>query len=146
MSINPFAHCEYKLAKISNGSTPYSDYNIEPMDFLKMFKNNSVDIVISDAPCNTTFLKDYYENSGFALKRGWQNNYYSLLKKEVSRIVKDNGYVISVGYNSNGIGKSNGFSVTDITIMYGVPHDLYVMIERKKSVADFSMQHKHLHY
>ena len=133
-SIDPFANNDYKLAKINNGSTANAEYNIEAMNFLKIFDNNSIDILIYGAPYNTTFLKKYYEKSGFDLQRGWQNTYYSSLKREVFRIVKNDGYVISIGYNSNGIGKSYGFSITDLTIMYGAPHDLYIMKEKKVAI------------
>jgi hypothetical protein PPSC2_p0296 len=40
-------------------------------------------------------------------------------KKEFFRIVKKGGKVISFGWNSGGIGKSNGFKITKILL---VPH------------------------
>ena len=54
-------------------------------------------------------------------------------KKQISRIVKYNGVVITCGWNSGGIGKKYGFEIEEILL---VPHggwhnDTIVVVERK---------------
>lgn len=70
---------------------------------------------------------------------GWENEirlqsfYGSNQKKEIARITKKGVYVITCGWNSGGIGKSNGFEIVEILL---VPHggwhnDTIVTVERK---------------
>jgi len=48
-----------------------------------------------------------------------RSNWWTKHKKEITRILKPNGKVISFGWNSGGIGKTNGFEITYILL---VPH------------------------
>ena len=57
-----------------------------------------------------------------------------LHKKEISRILKTGGKVITFGWNSGGIGKTNGFEISRILL---VPHggwhnDTICTVEIKK--------------
>ena len=62
-----------------------------------------------------------------------QSSYWGNQKKEISRIVKQDGIVITCGWNSGGIGKSNGFEIIEILL---VPHggwhnDTIITVEKK---------------
>lgn len=62
-----------------------------------------------------------------------QSSFYGDRKKEVARIVKQGGIVISCCWNSGGIGKTLGFEIAEILL---VPHggnhnDTIVTVERK---------------
>lgn len=62
-----------------------------------------------------------------------QSSFWSNQKKEIARIVKTGGKVISFGWNSGGIGKKLGFEIERILL---VPHgghhnDTIVTVERK---------------
>ena len=46
-------------------------------------------------------------------------NYWSECKKEIARICKKEGIVISFGWNSMGIGKNRGFNMIKVLL---VPH------------------------
>ena len=61
-----------------------------------------------------------------------QASFWSALKKEIARIVKPNGIVISFAWNSNGIGKTNGFQQEEILLVaHGSNHnDTIVVVER----------------
>ena len=55
------------------------------------------------------------------------------MKKAISRIVHKGGIVISCGWNSGGIGRSNGFELEEVLL---VPHggwhnDTIVTVDRK---------------
>lgn len=62
-----------------------------------------------------------------------QSSFWSNQKKEIARIVKKGGKVITFGWNSGGIGKSYGFEITKILL---VPHggwhnDTICVVEEK---------------
>jgi 16S rRNA G966 N2-methylase RsmD len=51
MSIDPFANTN-RIAKITNDLDPEvgADYNMDAIDFLKQFEDNSIDLVLFDPP------------------------------------------------------------------------------------------------
>jgi len=55
------------------------------------------------------------------------------LKKEIARIIKNDGIVISFAWNSNGIGKTKGFEIIEILMVsHGGNHnDTICTVERK---------------
>jgi hypothetical protein len=62
-----------------------------------------------------------------------QASFWGNLKKEIDRIVKVGGKVITCGWNSGGIGKTKGFEIIEILL---VPHggwhnDTIVTVEIK---------------
>ena len=59
------------------------------------------------------------------------------LKKEIARITKPNGIVISFGWNTNGIGKTKGFEIIEImTVAHGGQHnDTICTVEIKRNTS-----------
>lgn len=119
--IDPFAN-KNKIATITNDLNPEydTDYHMDALDFLKMFEDNSVDGVLYDPPYSPRQVAECYHNFGY--ETNWnttQSSFWSNHKKEISRIVKDGGKVITFGWNSGGIGIKYGFEVTHILM---VPH------------------------
>lgn len=62
-----------------------------------------------------------------------QASFWSNMKKEISRIVKPDGYVLCFGWNSQGIGKTRGFIMEEILLVaHGGNHnDTICTAERK---------------
>lgn len=62
-----------------------------------------------------------------------QASYWGNQKKEISRIVKVGGYVMTFGWNSGGIGKTKGFEIVEILMVAhgGWHNDTIVTIEKK---------------
>ncbi|MEQ9716120.1 MAG: hypothetical protein ABGF52_11385, partial [Candidatus Asgardarchaeum sp.] len=54
-------------------------------------------------------------------------------REGISRVIKDNGIVISCGWNSNGVGKTRGFEIVEILLVPhgGIHNDTIVTVERK---------------
>lgn len=134
--IDPFAN-NCKLATITNDLNPEFDtnYHLDALDFLKMFDDNSIDGVLYDPPYSTRQISECYKSVGMPVNNETtQSTFWSRHKKEISRIVKPNGKVISFGWNSGGIGKSNGFEVVRILLVYhGGPHnDTICTVDVKK--------------
>lgn len=107
---------------ISNDlDTQYNtDYHLDATDFLKIIPSDSVDLVLYDPPYSPRQVSEVYKKLDMSVNmQTTQSSYWSKQKKEISRIVKKNGRVITFGWNSGGIGKSNGFIIEEILL---VPH------------------------
>ncbi len=134
--IDPFAN-KNKIATITNDIDPQfgTDYNMDAIDFLKIFADNSVDMVLYDPPFSPRQVSECYKRFGRTVNmQTTQASYWSAQKKEISRITKCGGIAITCGWNSGGIGKKYGFSIMEILL---VPHggwhnDTIVVVERKK--------------
>jgi hypothetical protein len=119
--IDPFAN-KNKIATITNDlNTEFdTDYHLDALDFLKTFDDNSVDGVLYDPPYSPRQISECYNHVGIATtNETTQSSYWSNQKKQIARIVKSGGKVISFGWNSGGIGDKYGFNITRILL---VPH------------------------
>lgn len=119
--IDPFANSN-KIASITNDlNTEYdTDYHLDALDFLKQFGSSSVDGVLYDPPYSPRQVSECYKGVGYAVtNETTRASFWSNQKKEISRIVKPGGKVITFGWNSGGIGVSYGFEIQRILL---VPH------------------------
>lgn len=119
--IDPFAN-RNKLASVTNDlSTEFdTDYHLDAFDFLKLFDDNSVDGVLYDPPYSPRQVSECYSNVGYNVT--WDTtkaSFWGNHKREISRIVKIGGKVITFGWNSGGIGYKYGFEIQKILL---VPH------------------------
>jgi DNA modification methylase len=115
------------------------NYNLDAEDFLKTFENKSVDMLLFDPPYSGRQVSECYKklektitmhdtNSGFLTK----------FKKEISRVVKEDGIVVTCGWNSNGIGKKYGFEIIEILMVaHGSSHNDTIVTIEKKSKSIF---------
>lgn len=119
--IDPFAN-RSRLAKVTNDLNPDfdTDYHLDALDFLRMFEDSSVDGVLYDPPYSPRQIAECYESIGeSATQETTQASFWGNQKREISRIVKPGGKVISFGWNSGGIGNQYGFSLVRVLL---VPH------------------------
>ena len=119
--VDPFAN-ESRFGTITNDlNTKYdTDYHLDALDFLKQFDDESVDMVLYDAPYSPRQVKECYDSIGIPVtanetKASWRSKHLD----EIARILKPNGICISFGWNTNGVGKKRGFEIIEILI---VPH------------------------
>ena len=133
--VDPFAN-KNKIATITNDLDEQynTDYHMDAMDFLRMFEDNSVDMVLYDPPYSPRQVSECYKKLGKTVNmKTTQASYWSNQKKEIGRILKPNGIVITCGWNSGGIGKKYGMEIQEILL---VPHggwhnDTIVTVEKK---------------
>ena len=140
--IDPFAN-RNKLATITNDlSLEFdTDYHMDALDFMKMFDNDSVDGVLYDPPYSPRQVSECYNNVGYNVT--WDTtkaSFWGNHKREISRIVKIGGKVITFGWNSGGIGYKYGFEIERILL---VPHggwhnDTICTVEVKTHEGDLS--------
>lgn len=135
VSIDPFSNgC--RIANITNDLDPDcdADYHLDALDFLKLFEDESVDMVLYDPPYSPRQVSECYKKLGKTVNmQTTQASYWANHKNEIGRIVKPGGVVITCGWNSGGIGMKYGFSIEEILL---VPHggwhnDTIVTVERK---------------
>lgn len=134
--IDPFAN-KNKIATITNDLNPEYDttYHMDALEFLKMFDDNSVDGVLYDPPYSPRQVSECYKHVGYNVtQETTRASFWGNHKKEISRIVKKGGKVITFGWNSGGIGMKYGFEIQHILL---VPHggwhnDTICTVEIKK--------------
>ena len=134
-SVDPFAN-KNRIAKITNDLDPEmgTDYCMDALDFLKQFDDNSMDFVLYDPPYSPRQVSECYKKMGRTVNmQTTQSSFWGNLKKEISRITKPDGIVISFGWNTNGIGKTKNFEILEIlTVAHGGQHnDTLCTVERK---------------
>lgn len=139
--IDPFAN-RNKIATVTNDlSMEYdTDYHLDALDFMKLFGDNSVDGVLYDPPYSPRQVSECYNDVGYNVT--WDTtkaSFWGNHKREISRIVKIGGKVITFGWNSGGIGYKYGFEIERILL---VPHggwhnDTICTVEVKTHEGDY---------
>ena len=136
MIIDPFAN-NSKIATITNDLNPdfNTDFHMDALDFLKMFSNESVDVVLYDPPYSPRQVSESYKNIGKEVtaldtSANWRKKHLD----EIQRILKPNGIAICFGWNTNGVGKTRGFEMVEVLIVaHGGSHnDTLCTVEIKK--------------
>lgn len=125
-----------RLNLITNDIDPQyeTDYSLDALDFLKIFSDESVDLVLYDPPYSPRQVSEVYKKLDMSVNmQTTQASYWGNQKKEISRIVKKGGYVLTFGWNSGGIGKTKGFEIVEILMVAhgGWHNDTIVTVEKK---------------
>ena len=133
---DPFAN-ENKFGTITNDLDKQydTDYHLDALDFLRMFDNEAVDVVLFDPPYSPRQVAECYKSLGQTVNmQTTQASYWSKLKAEIGRIVKPGGTVITCAWNSGGIGSKYGFEITEILLVAhgGWHNDTIVTVEKKR--------------
>ena len=132
--LDPFAHRPSDYGAITNDLNPQSkvQFHLDALDFLRLYEDESVDLVLFDPPYSPRQLKECYDNIGQSL-HDTKSSVWSNWKKEIMRIVKPGGGVLSFGWNTVGIGKTRGFEIKHILIVShgGMHNDTLCMFEEK---------------
>lgn len=126
MIIDPFAN-NSKIATVTNDLNPdfNTDFHMDAFDFLRMFDNNSIDVVLYDPPYSTRQVSESYKNVGKEVtaldtSANWRKKHLD----EIQRILKPNGIAICFGWNTNGVGKTRGFEMIEVLIVaHGGSHN-----------------------
>jgi hypothetical protein len=134
-SIDPFAN-ESKIATVTNDlNKEYkTDHNLDAIDFLGLFGKDSVDAVLFDPPYSPRQVSECYKLLGKTVNfETTQSSFWTNLKNKIAHITRVGGYVISFGWNSNGIGQTLGFELVEILLVAhgGAHNDTIVTVERK---------------
>ena len=123
-TIKPFKQLiENELGSEYIDPFPYP-FKQDAIEYLKTIEDSSENYLVFDPPYSQRQLREMYDNNGLSLDNPMNNSYWANCRKEISRIIKRNGKVISFGWNSNGIGKKYGFEITKVVLVaHGSQHN-----------------------
>ena len=118
---------------------PYP-FKEDAITYLKKIETNSKLSLVFDPPYSQRQLKEMYHSNGLSLDHPMNNSYWSNCKKEIARIIKPNGKVISFGWNSGGIGKKNGFEIEKILLVnHGSQHNDTICTLEVKATSELAL-------
>lgn len=135
VTVDPFANGS-RVASVTNDIDPQydTDHHLDAVEFLELFDDASVDCVLFDPPYSPRQLSECYRKLGRAVNmETTQSSFWTRIKREIGRIVKPSGIVVSCGWSSGGCGKKLGFKLVEILMVpHGAGHnDTIVTVERK---------------
>lgn len=97
-----------------------ADCHMDALDFLRTFPDSSVDGVLFDPPYSPRQVSECYKGFGMNVTgEDTRASFWGEQKKEIARIVRPGGKVITFGWNSGGVGRASGFTITRVLL---VPH------------------------
>lgn len=135
--IDPFAgfHSPAELTNDFNPETP-TDFHLEALDFVNNRKAKGAVHwgALFDPPYSYRQVSEHYKVIGKkATQLDTSTQFYNRVLNPLADIIKKDGYCISFGWNTNGMGKNRGFKIVEILIVAhgGHRNDTLVTIERK---------------
>lgn len=101
-----------------------SDYHLDALKFVKQC-NDKFDTIILDPP--------YAYRKAMEMYKGNYTSKFKLIADEITRLLKNNGKVISFGYHTTFMGKKRGFELEKLCVFAhgGAQHATIGIIEVK---------------
>ena len=145
--IDPFANDSiFKELLITNDLNQEfkTDYNLDALEFLKQFNDNSIDGILFDPPYSIHQINEVYDGFG-KIKQ------FSRYAIEIKRIIKPKGYCISFGWSSNGMPyemKMNGKKIKTgfnkekeeiLMVAHGGCHNDTLVVIDKKNIRELNI-------
>lgn len=131
--VDPFANRKSDFGAITNDINPESetDYHLDAIDFLKIFDDESIDVLFFDPPYSLRQLKECYDGQGISLTQRETQHFFSDIKNSISKKMKKNGLVFSFGWSTVGMGKNRGFEKKKCLIVChgGIHNDTLCLME-----------------
>lgn len=136
VSIDPFAN-KNRIATHCNDLDPQHGckFQMDALDFVKEWGEGEIDTVLFDPPYSPRQVSECYKSLGKTVNmQTTQASFWGNLKKEVGRVTKPGGMVITCGWNSGGIGKKYGFEIVEILLVAhgGWHNDTIITVEEKQ--------------
>jgi hypothetical protein len=108
---------------------------IDASEYIRGFTSASKSVCLLDPPYSKRQAKDLYEKEKPQFKMvSWQSpkEYWSEFMGEVARVLRPGGKCISLGWNSQGVGKGLGFEIIRILLVShgGWRNDTIVTVDR----------------
>lgn len=135
--LDPFSNGEREFGTLTNDLNPDvdSDYHLDALQFLKQVDDSSQDVVLYDPPYSPRQVSESYKGFGKQVtaldtSAHWRRQHLD----EIKRVLKNNGILVSFGWNTNGGGAKRGFLQEEILIVaHGGSHnDTLVTVEKLK--------------
>ena len=112
-------------------------HHMDALDFCESLAamDFTVDGVLFDPPYSPRQITECYQSVGRKTHtEDTQSSFYTKRKRAAHTLIKPGGLVITFGWNSNGFGKTLGYSIEEILMVVhgGAHNDTIVTVERKK--------------
>jgi hypothetical protein len=138
VSVDPFAR-NCRLATHTNDINPDTEaqHHLWAEDFITLMieKGVSADFAFFDPPFSTRQAKEIYAGFGRQFTKEDAQNVVRWYRerKLLAQLMKAGGYVMSLGWNSSGMGKKLGFEKVEILLVNhaGGHNDTICVVERK---------------
>jgi hypothetical protein len=138
--IDPFAR-NCTIGTITNDINPETSaqYHMDAREFMQMLIDNGTqaDLIILDPPYSPRQISDLYKSLGLPVTMQTTQNapLYAKVKKLSNELLCPGGHVVTLGWNSMGMGKSNSYDVTEIVLVChgGAQNDTICVVEQKES-------------
>jgi len=131
--IYPFAG-ENSPAEITNDLNPNkpTKFHLHAIEFVSQL-TDSYDGCLFDPPYSLRQVKECYDEIGVKLFKDDSQRFPQNIKELVVPKIKNGGYAITFGWNSQGFGKNLGFKMIEILLVpHGRSHnDTIVTVEQK---------------
>lgn len=132
--IDPFAGMN-SPAEMRNDLNPDmpAEYHCHALDFAKLLKGQ-FDGCLFDPPYSLRQMKECYNGIGIdKISQSDTNNFPRNIRNQIAPKIKLNGYCISFGWSSEGIGIKHGFKIIEILLVaHGGKHnDTIATVEQK---------------
>lgn len=133
--IDPFAGLNSPCG-FTNDHNPEkpTTHHMEAIDFVNLMSGSFFEGCLFDPPYSYRQVSDHYKVIGKkATQLDTSYNFYARVLDPMAKLIVPNGYCISFGWNSNGMGKKRGFEIVEILLVaHGMHHnDTIVTVERK---------------
>lgn len=93
-------------------------HHMDALEFLKSLESESVDFLLFDPPYSPRQVSECYKSLDLTVNmQTTQSSFWGNLKKEIARVMKSGGVVMTFGWNSGGIGKTAGFAIDEILLV-----------------------------
>jgi hypothetical protein len=114
-----------------------ADFHLDALEFLCSRSDSEFDAVLFDPPYSPRQVSECYKKMGMSVNmQTTQASFWSNLKREIQRVVRPSGNVITCGWNSGGVGEKYGFKIERILLVAhgGWHNDTIVTVERKSAI------------
>lgn len=137
VSVDPFARNK-RWATHTNDLNPATEaeYHMDAVDFLDMLADQGVvaDTIILDPPYSPRQISECYAGIGreVGMKDTQSSVLYKRVRKAALRLCHPDTTVLSFGWNSTGMGKTNGFEIIELLLVAhgGAHNDTICLAER----------------
>lgn len=138
ISIDPFSG-DNELCTFTNDLNPKTPakYHMDAENFINMLKGCGVipNVVIFDPPYSPRQISECYKGIGLKVEMKETQNglLYKRVRDVIDQIVPIEGRILSFGWNSCGMGKTRGYVIEEILLVYhgGAHNDTICLCERK---------------
>ena len=139
--IDPFSG-ENSPAEVTNDLNPErpTKYHLDALEFLKQLYGYYSGVLF-DPPYSLRQVKECYESLGrdFTMHDSQDVGRWTEHKKTIASLIVPGGYALSFGWNSQGIGKQNGFEIIEILLVcHGGAHSDTIVTVEKKVQSNFN--------